>query len=162
VLSIPTSSDKLAQLIEMNWAELEECESGRDVKMKRRLLKGLATYTEDQIWEAVTKRKCSSAQDDDEFVDVRRPEWEVFSNPDPSRNSRNFKLRVVDSPKSYRHLLKKVVLAERLREVRSLIGFTRIESPGDYTARPDCRNQTGRLGRLRNTKRLRALQSCPV
>ena len=28
---------------------------------------------------------------------------------------------------------KKVVLAERLREVRSLIGFTRIESPGDYT-----------------------------
>jgi uncharacterized protein DUF1998 len=133
VLSIPTSSDKLAQLIEMNWAELEECESGRDVKMKRRLLKGLATYTEDQIWEAVTKRKCSSAQDDDEFVDLRRPEWEVFSNPDPSRNSRNFKLRVVDSPKSYRHLLKKVVLAERLREVRSLIGFTRIESPGDYT-----------------------------
>ena len=30
------------------------------------------------------------------------------------------------------------------------------------TARPDGRNQTGRLGRLRNTKRLRALQSCPV
>ena len=62
VLSIPTSSDKLEQLIEMNWAELEECESGRDVKMKRRLLKGLATYTEDQIWEAVTKRKCSSTR----------------------------------------------------------------------------------------------------
>jgi esterase/lipase superfamily enzyme len=30
------------------------------------------------------------------------------------------------------------------------------------TARPIGRNQIGRLDRLRNTKRLRALQSCPV
>jgi hypothetical protein len=30
-------------------------------------------------------------------------------------------------------LISQVVLAERLREVRALVGFTRIESPGDYT-----------------------------
>ena len=30
-------------------------------------------------------------------------------------------------------MITKVVLAEKLREVRALIGFTRIESPGDYT-----------------------------
>ena len=35
-------------------------------------------------------------------------------------------------------------------------------SESNSTARPDGRNQTGRLGRLRNTKRLRAIQSCPV
>ena len=57
----------------------------------------------------------------------------MFSNPDPNLNSRDFKLRVVEPPKGYKHVLKKVVLAERLREVRSLIGFTRIESPGDYS-----------------------------
>ena len=30
-------------------------------------------------------------------------------------------------------MISQVVLAERLREVRALVGFTRIESPGDYT-----------------------------
>src|SRR5271157_4786539 len=36
------------------------------------------------------------------------------------------------------------------------------ESDLENTARPIGRNQTGRLDRLRNTKRLRALQSCPA
>ncbi|MBI4860174.1 MAG: DUF1998 domain-containing protein [Candidatus Riflebacteria bacterium] len=35
-------------------------------------------------------------------------------------------------PGRYGAFLEKVVLAERLREVRSLIGFTRIESPGNF------------------------------
>ncbi|WP_406699441.1 DUF1998 domain-containing protein [Singulisphaera sp. Ch08] len=133
VLSIPSTTDKLGQLVELNWAELEECESVREVKLKRKLLKGLAVYNEDQIWEAVVKRKEGSVQDEGEFPDLREPEWAVLSDPDPSLNSRDFKLRVVEPPKSYRKLLEKVVLAERLREVRALTGFTRIESPGDYT-----------------------------
>ncbi len=133
VLSIPTTTDKLGQLVEWNWAELEECESAREVKLKRKLLKGLAAYTEDQIWEAVVQRKEASGQDEDESRDLREPEWAVFSNPDPSLNSRDFKLRVVEPPKAYRKVIEKVVLAERLREVRALTGFTRIESPGDYT-----------------------------
>ena len=45
--------------------------------------------------------------------------------------------------------MSKVVLAERLREVRSLIGFTRIESPGDYTEIGDFpREQRVPLSRL--------------
>jgi len=103
------------------------------VKLRRKLLKGLATFTEDQIWEAVTKRKESTERDDEENPDIREPEWTVFSNRDPKLNSRDFRLRVVDPPESYRKVISHVVLAERLREVRALIGFTRIESPGDYT-----------------------------
>jgi hypothetical protein len=131
-LSIPSTTDKLGQLIEMNWAELEECESAREVKLKRKLLKGLSTYSEDQIWEAVAKKKSSEGVEDEGTADLRDPEWQVFSNPDPKLNSRDFKLRVVQPPKQYKSVLEKVVLAERLREVRSLIAFTRIESPGDY------------------------------
>jgi hypothetical protein len=132
VLSIPSTTDKLGQLVELNWAELEECESARDVKLKRKLLKGLYTYTEDQIWAAVQQKKDSGAKDDSESSELREPEWNVFSNPNPDLNGRNFRLRVVDAPRSYNKVLKKVVLAEKLREVRALIGFTRIESPGDY------------------------------
>jgi hypothetical protein len=133
VLSIPSTTDKLGQLVEMNWAELEECESARDVKLKRKLLRGLVIFSEDQIWDAIVKRKDASGQEKVEFPDLREPEWEVFSNHDPSLNSRDFKLREVEPPKGYRKVLKKVVLAERLREVRALTGFTRIESPGDYS-----------------------------
>jgi hypothetical protein len=43
----------------------------------------------------------------------------------------------VKPPPAYRKVLSQVVLAERLREVRSLIGFTRIESAGDYTEMGD-------------------------
>jgi hypothetical protein len=136
-LSIPSTTDKLGQLVEQNWAELSECESAREVKLKRKLLRGLAAYTEDQIWEAVEKKKSGTDQDGDEPLDLREPEWKVFSTPDSNLNSRDFKLRVVEPPKSYKHVLKKVVLAERLREVRSLIGFTRIESPGDYSELSD-------------------------
>ena len=137
VLSIPTTTDKLGQLVELNWAELEECESARDVKLKRKLLKGLAAYGEDQVWGAVVAKKEANGPDDDESGDLREPEWAVFSDPDPSLNGRDFKLRAVDSPRGYRKVIAKVVLAERLREVRSLIGFTRIESPGDYTEQGD-------------------------
>ena len=148
VLSIPTTADRLGQLVELNWAELEECESAREVKLKRRLLKGLASFSDDQIWMAVTHRKEASGQEDDEVPDLREPEWQVFSKPDPSLNSRDFKLRVVDAPEAYRKVLDKVVLAERLREVRALVGFTRIESPGDYTEIGDFpREQKVPLGR---------------
>ena len=132
-LSIPSTTDKLGQLIEMNWAELEECESAREIKLKRKLLKGLATFAEEQIWEAVATKKAGAGEEDEDARDLRDPEWQVFSNPDPNLNSRDFRLRVVAPPKGYKHVLEKVVLAERLREVRSLIAFTRIESPGDYT-----------------------------
>ena len=98
-----------------------------------RVLRGLAAFTEEQVWEAIEKKKSGAGQDDEKILDLREPEWNVFSNPDPNLNSRDFKLRAVEPPKSYKSILKKVVLAERLREVRSLIGFTRIESPGDYS-----------------------------
>ena len=132
-LSIPAMIDRLGQLMEENWGELEECESAREVKLKRKLLRGLSAWTEEQIWEAIEKKKAAADEDEDESHDLREPEWRVFSAPDPQRNSRDFKLRVVETPAGYQNLLEKVVLVERLREVRALIGFTRIESPGDYS-----------------------------
>lgn len=131
-LSIPSTPDKLGQLVELNWAELQECEGPREIRLKRKLLHGLAAFSEERIWEAMGHRK--EQQDSAEkAADLRDPEWEVFSNPDPALNSRDFKLRAVEAPKGYESVLAKVVLAERLREVRSLIGFTRIESPGDLS-----------------------------
>ena len=46
-------------------------------------------------------------------------------------------MREVAAPKMYSIFLERVVLVERLREVRALTGFTRIESPGDLADEPD-------------------------
>ena len=130
-LSIPTTVNKLGQLVEQNWGELEESESEREVKLKRKLLHGLQAYSEAEIWAAVEQKKRAPAAD--EPPGLREPEWQVFANPDLKLNSRNFQLCVVSPPTGYEKVLEKVVLVERLREVQALIGFTRIESPGDYS-----------------------------
>jgi hypothetical protein len=57
----------------------------------------------------------------------------VLSNPSLAPSARDFKITAVNPPSGYEQALKQVVLVERLREVRALIGFTRIESLGDFT-----------------------------
>ncbi len=47
VLSIPTTSHRLGRLVELNWADLLECQSAREVMLRRKLLKGLASFTDD-------------------------------------------------------------------------------------------------------------------
>jgi hypothetical protein len=64
---------------------------------------------------------------------LKTPEWQVFTNPGSAGQDPDFKVRLVNPPVGYEHRIKKVVLAERIREVRVVTGFTRIESPGDLT-----------------------------
>ena len=71
------------------------------------------------------------------MTDLKTPEWEVFIDPDHAQKSRDFQLREVRAPRRYARYFEKIVLAERLREVRALVGFTRIESPGDYDSPAD-------------------------
>ena len=132
-LSLPTATDRLGQLVAENWADLEECESPRDVKLKRKLLRGLAQFTEAQIWDTVERQKTNAAADVAEVTDLKTPEWQIFSNPATGQNSRDFQLRAIAPPPDYARFFDKVVLVERLREVRALIGFTRLESPGNYS-----------------------------
>jgi hypothetical protein len=63
---------------------------------------------------------------------LKSPEWEVFSNPSAAPEGKLFKLREVEPPDDFARYFEKVVLVEKLREVRTLIGFTRIESPRDF------------------------------
>lgn len=51
----------------------------------------------------------------------------------PAPTARDFKVSPVAPSAGYEDVIKQVVLVERLREVRALVGFTRIEAPGDFT-----------------------------
>lgn len=135
-LSIPTSANKLTQLVEKQWTVLEKAVSVEVLSAFRQIgqLKEFAQYSEQEIWEEVQrKRSPQSEAEAGEQRDIKTPEWQVFSSADTSLNSSDFWLTPVAPPKGYERYFDKVVLVERLREVRALVGFTRIESPGDFT-----------------------------
>jgi hypothetical protein len=46
--------------------------------------------------------------------------------------NRDFKLRKVPPPKGFEDSLEDTVLVERIREVRALLGYTRLESNADF------------------------------
>lgn len=136
-LAIPKAIDKLGQLVEQHWPTLEKVQNQQNIELLRMVtpspLKDFAEYSDDEVWDATQKKR---NEDDDEpgedATDLKKPEWLAFSNPSAAQKTKDFQLRVVRPPERYQDFLEQIVLADRLREVRALIGFTRIESPGDY------------------------------
>ena len=134
VLSLPKATDLLGQLVEDEWVVLEKAESVAEVAFARKIgqLKGLSKYSDADIWAAVVKKR-SGSEEADEPENPKVPEWRLFSNPRSApEGSRLLKLRAVDPPEGYTDSLARVVIAETLREVKALVGFTRIESLKDF------------------------------
>jgi len=133
-LSVPQATDKLALLVDENWAVLEKAQSQEIVSAFRAIgqLKDFAKYTDAEIWAAMEKKRQGATETDDEPDDLKSPEWAVFSDPASAQESKFFKLRAVEPPDDFTKYFEKIVLVEKLREVRALIGFTRIDSPRDF------------------------------
>jgi hypothetical protein len=154
-LAVPQASTKLGQLVDDHWTVLEKVQSEQNIELLQQVtpqLRDFSEYTPAQIWEAVQAKRAKSASDGGDAGDLKTPEWEVFIDPASAQNSRDFQLRIVNPPERYGKYFEKVVLAERLREVRALVGFTRIESPSDYdnpAAFPP--NQRARISRTQPT-----------
>jgi hypothetical protein len=138
-LSVPQAADDLGRLVEENWAVLEKATSIDVLKAFRLIgqLKDLSKYTDDQIWEAIQKKNQGTGDEVEDPDDLKSPEWKVFSNPSKAKASRTFKLRTVDPPTDFTKHFEKIVLVEKLREVRALVGFTRIMSPRDFDSAAD-------------------------
>ncbi len=134
-LAVPNAIDKLGQLVDDHWHILEKVESQQNIELLKQLgvLQHFATYTTDVIWEKIEEKKYQSSNEDSKPQSLKTPEWQVLSNPTVAPSARDFKATVVPPPPGYEDYLEQVVLVERLREVRALIGFTRIEAPGDFS-----------------------------
>lgn len=136
VLSIPTSDNKLTQLVDKYWTVLEKAVSVEIVTAFRQIgqLTEFTKYSNTDIWQQIQQKRSSLTESSEatNLRDIKTPEWQVFSSADLRLNTADFWLTPVAAPKGYEQYFDKVVLVERLREVRALVGFTRIESPGDY------------------------------
>jgi Domain of unknown function (DUF1998) len=140
VLSIPSAQAALAQRVEELWTHLEDVPSEDALVFALRhmtQLAPLAGFEPAEIMAAVAARR-SGGGGVEAVEDLRGPEWDVLSNPEqvPKDASEHFRLRVAELPDLplLKGRVEQVVLAERLREVVALTGFTRIDSPGEPDA----------------------------
>jgi hypothetical protein len=134
----PKHGGKIGALVEENWNVLSEAKT-RDMMIGFRkvgVLGAFDGYSDDALWEAIETRQSAvedgTEDDKSKIQQLKVEEWDVFANPDPELNSKDFRLREVSPPPGYENYIEKVVLVERLRVVNALTGFTRIGSPGDY------------------------------
>jgi hypothetical protein len=140
-LSIPNREGELANAIDEAWTDLEALPPGiemlryalKSVPALRKLRDLVEDVGEPAVVEAIEQRRGGGG--DDSATDLRGPEWEVLCDGNEAPVTEDFRLREVDTPKGFEHLFASVVLAERLREVSALRGFTRLNAPDDLGSR---------------------------
>lgn len=136
-LAVPTESHRLAQLVASAWAKLSLITSLSLVPVFRQLgqLGELYTYSDQEIWEAVEKKRAQDAgQEETVPTDLKQPEWQAFTHPESVPLTNDLQLRTVAVPQGFKDKFERVVLLERLRVVQALVGFTRLDSPNELTA----------------------------
>lgn len=138
-LSVPQARDDLGRLIEENWVVLEKATSIEVLKAFRMIgeLRELNKYSDESVWDAIQKKITESPKEVDDPNDLKTPEWKVFSNPKEDRFNKNFKLKTVKPPEGFSKQFEKIVLVEKLREVRALVGFSRMLSPREFDKAAD-------------------------
>jgi len=91
----------------------------------------LAPFPNTEVWKAIQKERGEIETD---AVDLRWPEWLAFKDPDSAANDKSeFFLESGEVPKQFEGLIAKVILARKLLEVRTLVGFTRLDPTGAAT-----------------------------
>jgi hypothetical protein len=158
VLSIPVETDPVGTRVEEHWETLKDVAELVELAFMRKrpqqfgfLLPLFADFSDGQILEAIAAQRERAQQDGGELdaqavEDLKLPEWQAFSQPETASEGRDFKLRATDPPTGLAQFFERTVLVERIREVRALLGFTRIESNADFaeaTVVPD-----GRMTRI--------------
>ncbi len=139
-LYVPEAQEgQLARLVEEHWTVLADVDDQSILRFLRKQgkLAAFAEFEDDTLWKAIVRHRDASAHSAVDADDIKGPEWRVFSKPDARINGPDFELREVAVPEKWRMWLSRVVLAERLREVTALTGFTRIASPRDYAEGED-------------------------
>lgn len=138
-LSIPRATDTLGKLVEEQWVELKDTEDLDEVRLLRKKLQKFQSliplftqFNDPEIWAAIVAKRSGAQHGKAPPEDLKLPEWQVFSDPDAAAESRDFKLKRVAPPQGFEPFFEDTVLVERIREVRALLGFTRIESNADF------------------------------
>ncbi len=93
-------------------------------------LRALRSHPIHEVWACIEKlRAAGGPAAPPETTDLRDAEWQLLSRPTTERQDADFRATPTRSPDGYDNLIDQVVLVSRLREVRALLGFTRLSAP---------------------------------
>ncbi len=139
-IAIPVATDRLPRLVAENWAILGAVTAENILGFMRTLgqLGELTQFSDAAIWSAIAAKRQQDAGEipaPSAEPDLKAPEWAVFTRYNPALNGEDFRLRPVTPAARYAALISQVVLVERLREVRALVGFTRLEPWASWATR---------------------------
>ncbi|MGI5420343.1 DrmB family protein [Actinomadura luteofluorescens] len=133
----PSGASALDAKVELKWEAIKDLPETMYTYAREQVpaFRELDQWSDEEIAEAVARHRAKLEGAGGEratgHLDLRTAEWEVFSAeklPDPNTD---FTLRrgYPSVPDELGGIYADVVQAERLREVRALIGFTRLDAP---------------------------------
>lgn len=133
-------ADPVSGLISDHWAVLSaqpDAEVLASVVAMVPALHVLRELTSEQLWSAVEEERARrSAEPKDAAVGLLDAEWDLLCDPTTTKHDGDFLAVPTPAPLAFTHLLKQVVQVKRLREVQALLGFTRVEAPGQGDLTP--------------------------
>lgn len=136
-LDVPrTDASQLQTKVEKYWATMEDVPGVMMLPYIRKNVpefREFKKWSDQQIWDAIEahRRVMEDDRPDTGYPDLRTPEWEIFSASQEPEPNDDFTLRRDPDgvPAQLKEVYADVAQVERLREVRALIGFTRLDAP---------------------------------
>ena len=137
-ISIPVEGSQLQKQIHALWSELSNITVLPIISYLRSQgkLGKLTDYTDALIWEGIQlyrKNLEGNGQDAESEDDLKTPEWRIFTQPNSDVVTDDFLMRRGIVPSAYSDWIDNLLLVERLREVRAMVGFSRIDAPGELS-----------------------------
>lgn len=123
----------VADLVAANWELLGALPSAaliQTVVDGMDALRGLRETLAEDIWAVIEELRARGGPALPEVEsDLLQAEWRLLARPTTDRRDDDFRAEPTATPAGYERLLDQVVLVTRLREVRALLGFTRLTAP---------------------------------
>ena len=153
-LSIPDWDDPVHLAIAHHEEQLAKVDSVEKLSqgIQGGFLPDLERFETARIFAALLARRSQSKRRPTP-MEIRREEFKALRNVPVALRSadREFETEHVEIPRGFAAFLERVVVVRRLREVRALGGFTRIDSPFDLLADEDRNFQRYRIQTLSRT-----------
>ena len=154
-LSIPEWDDPVHMAIAQCEEQLAKVDSVERLRqgIEGGFLPQLDRLDPQKVFEALQRRR-EQAQRRPTALDIRHEEFDALrSIPNAARAAvQEFQTEHVDVPHAFRELIERVVIVRRLREVRAIGGFTRIDSPFDLLVDEDDEEERYRVQPLSVTE----------
>lgn len=136
-LAVPrTGASELEAKVEQHWEQISELPKEMYPYGRKNVsaFRDLAKWTDDQIEsavDAVREHKQGDQEQATSYPDLHTPEWEIFAAQHLPESNDDFALSRDPNgvPDVLRGIFADVIQVERLREVRALVGFTRLDAP---------------------------------